>query len=206
VPRVDSKCARPSRWFCCSPVSPVSQDAGSSPEQAFPARIAARLRESGTKVVLENLGVNGFTTDDLEEVELPHVREFRPTLVTLAIGANDLVRGRDDDVYRVNIRRILGSITASGVPAARIVCLPQPDWARSPAARDFGDPDRLEKAIDRFKLVLRDEATKAGARYVDLAPLFRDEARAQLFAPDGLHPSAKSHDAWAAAIAPELPR
>jgi acyl-CoA thioesterase I len=179
---------------------------GSSPAQAFPARLAARLREGGAEVALENLGVNGFTTDDLIEVELPRVRAFAPTVVTLAIGANDLVHGTDVAAYRRNVRRILAELASARVPAARVVCIPQPDWARSPVARDFGDPDRLEKEIDRFNESLRDEATRAGARYVDLTPLFREEARQKLIAPDGLHPSAAAHDAWAAAIAPHLPR
>ncbi len=179
---------------------------GSSPEQAFPARIAARLRDGGAAVALENLGVNGFTTDDLLEVELPRMRAFAPTFVTLAIGANDLVRGRDATDYRANLKRIFAELRAAGVSPSRVICIPQPDWARSPAARDFGEPAELERRIDRFNGVFSEETGHVGARYLDLAPLFREEARQALVAADGLHPSAVAHDAWAAAIAPHVPR
>ena len=42
-------------------------------------------------VTLANPAVNGYTTDDLIEKELSLVASFLPTLVTLLIGANDMM-------------------------------------------------------------------------------------------------------------------
>jgi lysophospholipase L1-like esterase len=173
---------------------------GSSVDEAFPARIAARWNASGRAVTLRNLGVNGFTTQDLLDVELPEVRAFAPTLVTLAIGANDLVRGADPESYRSQLRRIFAALASAGVHGDRVVTIPQPEWSQSPAAADFGDAREIEARIVAFNAVLRDESQRAGARYVDLWPLMQSEAAAHMFASDGLHPSSAAHDAWASAM------
>ncbi len=170
---------------------------GSRPDEAFPARLASRLGARGAAVALENLGVNGYTTDDLITRELPRVAPFRPTMVTLAIGANDLVRGSSLERYRAQVRGILAAILATGVPAAHVYVLPQPDWSRSPAAADFGEPATIRAQIEAFNDALRAEAAAAGARWVDLFPTMRREAEAGMVARDGLHPSASAYDAWA---------
>jgi acyl-CoA thioesterase-1 len=178
---------------------------GSSPDAAFPARLAARWTSPRCVVALRNPAVNGFTTQDLLDVELPVVRPFGPSLVTLAVGANDLVRGRSLDQYRSQLGRIFEALAAAGVPGDRVVAIPQPDWARSPAARSFGDPEALHATIVAFNEALRAETEARGGRYVDLFPLMMEQARAGRVAGDGLHPDAGAHDAWAEALARQLP-
>jgi lysophospholipase L1-like esterase len=181
---------------------------GSLPQEAFPSRLAARWSAQGCAVTLRNPAVNGYTTQDLIARELPELEGFGPTFVTLAIGANDLVRGRDEAAYRAQVRRILAVVLPALGPAgaSRLVALPQPDWSLSPAAASFGDPAVLGARIARFNTVLREESEAAGARYVDLWPLFQRQAREGLLADDGLHPSAAAHDAWAEVLLLALPR
>lgn len=171
---------------------------GSTPAQAFPARLVDRWRATGCSLVLENVAVNGYTTDDLIATELPSIGSFHPTFVTVAIGANDIVRGRAIDAYRDNVRRILDAAKASG---ARVVVLPQPDWSRSPSAAPFGTERELADAIARFNAVLATEARAKGAEWVDLVPLMLQQAAKGQLASDGLHPSALAYDAWAAELA-----
>lgn len=173
---------------------------GNQPSDAFPSRLASLWRAHGRRVVLENLAVNGYTTEDVQEQELPEVAPFRPTLVTLAVGANDYVRGWSADVYRLHVRVLLRAIIDAGVAPDRIVALPQPEWSLSPAAAWFGDPRQIDAAIVAFNTILRDEARAAGALYVDLYPLMHQEAEAKMLAGDGLHPSARALDEWAAAL------
>ena len=115
---------------------------GSLPGAAFPAHLAERWRAT-RRVTLENLAVNGYTTDDVARLEVPAVAGFHPTLVTLAVGANDRVRGSSAEAYRAHVRAILRAIVDAGVPAQHIVTLPQPEWSLSPAAASFGDPRQL---------------------------------------------------------------
>jgi lysophospholipase L1-like esterase len=148
---------------------------------------------------LRNVAVNGYTTDDVIDEELPELGRFAPTFVSLAIGANDIVRGRTPEEYRANVRRILGAVKAAGV--RRIVTLPQPDWSLSPAARAFGEPAAIHARIVDANAILRDETAAVGGRYVDLFPLMESQAQAGMIARDGLHPSATAYQAWATELA-----
>ncbi len=177
---------------------------GSSPAEAFPARLVARWTTPRCAVTLRNPAVNGFTTQDLIDQELPLLRTFPPTWVSLAVGANDLVRGADVAQYRVQLGRIFDAIAASGVPASRVLVIPQPDWAHTPTGQRFGDTETLFARIVAFNDALRTLAVARGARYVDLFPLMREQARAGRVARDGLHPDAQAHDAWAEALAREV--
>ena len=122
-------------------------------------------------------------------------------MVTLAIGANDLVRGSPLERYRTQVRAILAAVLAAGVPAGRLFVLPQPDWSRSPAAAGFGDPHALAAQIEAFNEALRAETAAVGARWVDLFPRMRRQAEAGMVASDGLHPAAKAYDEWAEDLA-----
>jgi acyl-CoA thioesterase-1 len=169
---------------------------GSTPAQSYPARLSA-LASCG--VELRNVGVNGYTTDDVIEDELPELGRFKPTFVSLAIGANDIVQGRTPGEYREHVRQILAAVKASG--ARRIVSLPQPDWSLSPAARAFGDPSAIHARIVDANSILRDETLAAGGSFVDLFPLMETQARSGMLARDGLHPSTEAYDAWAVELA-----
>jgi lysophospholipase L1-like esterase len=173
---------------------------GGPREASFPARLAARVRAAGREVILRNLGVNGFTTQNLLDLELPAARGFAPSLVTLAIGANDLVRGADEVRYRAQVQRIFAALASAGIRGDQVVTLPQPDWSRSPAAADFGGAAEIAAAIARFNAVLAEESARVGARYVDLWPLMLRQADARMLADDGLHPDGSAYDAWAAAL------
>jgi lysophospholipase L1-like esterase len=128
------------------------------------------------------------------------VASFHPTVVTLAVGANDRVHGWSADVYRSHVRVLLRAIIDAGVAPDHIVALPQPDWSLSPAAAWFGDPAQIGADIVAFNAVLHEEADAAGVRYVDLYPLMHREAEAKMLARDGLHPAAHAHEEWAAAL------
>jgi lysophospholipase L1-like esterase len=151
-----------------------------------------------------NPSLNGYATEDLIREELPLARQVRPTLVTLLIGANDIVRGSDDRRYRSQLARIHRELLEAGVARVAIHALPQPDWSLSPAGASYGEPAAIARTIERFNEIARDEVERAGGRYVDLFPLMRDQARRGMLAPDGLHPSAEAHAQWAEALDPVL--
>jgi lysophospholipase L1-like esterase len=175
---------------------------GSPAPRAFPTRLADRWRTRGCVLDVQNVAVNGYTSDDVIAQELPVLCSFRPTFVTVAIGANDIVQGHSIEAYRINVRRILEAVTATG---ARVVVLPQPDWSRSPTAASFGTREVLAEVIRRFNAALAEEARATGATWVDLMPLMEQQALNGLLASDGLHPSADAYDAWAAELSRALP-
>jgi len=169
---------------------------GTSPDRSFPAVLVGIWRDDGARVELANPAVNGYTTDDLIAEELPLVASFHPDLVTVLIGANDIVQGTRVDRYRSQLARIHERIRADA-PDARAIGLPQPDWSLSPAASGFGDRAVIARTIERFNHIAREEVERAGGTWVDLFPLMREQAQRMMFAPDGLHPSAEAYAEWA---------
>src|SRR5262249_4449589 len=155
---------------------------GNPPSAAFPSRLASLWRAHRREVTLKNVAVDGYTSEDVLEQEIPHVAPFHPTLVTLAVGANDRVHGFSADVYRSNVRVLFRAIIAAGVAPNRIVALPQPDWSLSPAAAWFGDPAQIGADIVAFNGILREEAQTAGALYVDIYPLMHKQAEEKMLA------------------------
>src|SRR5437016_4855250 len=173
---------------------------GTTPDRSFPAMLARIWTERGRAVVLSNPAVNGYTTDDLIHEELPLVAAFSPTLITLLIGANDIVQGSSDDRYRRQLRSIHERIRADA-PDARVIALPQPAWSLSPAGAGFGRADEIAGKIERFNELARHEAERVRALWVDLFSLMREQGRKKMFAADGLHPSAEAYAEWARALA-----
>ena len=172
---------------------------GTTPDRSFPAVLINLWWDAGLECDLRNPAVNGYTTDDLIRDELPLVESYAPDLITLLIGANDIVAGSREDRYRSQLRRIHDRITANA-PSARRWALPQPDWSLTPAGASFGDPARIAATIERFNAIAREEAERSGARYADIFPLMREQMRKGMTAPDGLHPSAAAYAEWASAL------
>lgn len=172
---------------------------GSPPDLAFPSQLKRLLLKRGLDVRLENVAVNGYSTNEVIERELEALPRFRPDTVTLAIGANDLVRGDDARAYRENLKVIFAAIRKAGVK--RVLVLPQPDWSQSPVAAGFGEPAELRARIEAYNTILAEEAKAAGATYLELFPQFVEQAKQGLVAPDGLHPSPRAYAHWAESLA-----
>lgn len=181
---------------------------GTTPDRSFPAILVTRWWDEGIECDLRNPAVNGYATDDLIREELPLVESYRPTLVTVLIGANDIVAALRDEAavttraeerYRRQLGRIHDRI-AAGAPKAARYALPQPDWSLTAAGASFGDAAGIAHAIERFNAIAREEAERAGADYLDIFPLMREQMRSGMTAPDGLHPSAEAYAQWADAL------
>jgi lysophospholipase L1-like esterase len=180
---------------------------GTTPDRSFPAVLVSAWWDAGIECDLRNPAVNGYSTDDLIREELPLVESFAPDLVTVLIGANDIVAAlreqgavtpQAEERYQRQMRRIHERV-AAGAPAARLFGLPQPDWSVTPAGRSFGDPARIGKWIERFN-----EIERMRGSYVDIFPLMREQMETGMTAPDDLHPSAAAYWQWAGALKPHL--
>ena len=185
---------------------------GTTPDRSFPAVLVSAWWEAGMECDLRNPAVNGYTTEDLIRDELPLVEAFAPDLVTVLIGANDIVAAlrepggvtdATEERYRRQLRRIFERIRADA-PVARIFGLPQPDWSLTPGGSAFGDPSAVAKAIERFNDIAREECERAGGTFIDIFPLMREQMRTGMTAPDGLHPSAAAYWQWAGALKGDL--
>ena len=176
-----------------------------SVDQRFPNLLADALREQG--LPLDSpliIARTGWTTDELDA----GINETNPQgmydLVTLLIGVNNQYRGRDIEEYREQFRALLSrAIAFADGDADHVIVVSIPDWGVTPFAGDR-DSARIGDEIDAFNAVNREEATKAGARYVNITPISRlafDDRT--LIARDGLHPSGKMYRMWVELLLPE---
>jgi len=167
--------------------------------QNFPSLLTMKLtQETGIDVTLVNLGVNGYTTMDLIREELPVTRSARPELVSILIGANDIVQRSDEATYRARLAQIDEAVKALAVPVKRILAISIPDFSPLPGAAPFGSPAHLRARIDAFNDIARAEAASRGFLYADITTISREANQGNdWLASDGLHPGPAQHRAFA---------
>ena len=172
-----------------------------APTERWPEQLAARLPELE---LVANLGVNGFTSADVIEVELPQLPPLRPELVTLLIGVNDVVQYVPEPVYRGNVADILDELVRR-VGADRVLVVTTPDYTVTPAGADYGDPATQAAAIRRNNAINTELATARGIAVIDIYDIsLRAATDRSLVADDGLHPSGAQYALWVERIAPAV--
>ena len=174
-----------------------------TPDERWPDQLVARLRAAPTPLELvANLGVNGFTSRDVIEVELPALDGHRPELVSILIGVNDVVQGVPPATYRANVTTILDALLER-LPADRIVAVATPDYTVTPQGASYGDPAQQAAGIRGNNAILRELARERGIAWVDIHDLSLGAATDRtLVAGDGLHPSGAQYRLWVDRIAP----
>ena len=86
---------------------------GVAADEAFPARLEARLKSEGFAYRVVNAGVSGDTTaGGLRRVDW--VLRARPEVVIVALGANDGLRGQEPKAMRTNLDEIVRLLQAAG--------------------------------------------------------------------------------------------
>jgi acyl-CoA thioesterase I len=86
---------------------------GVAPDEAFPARLQARLRAEGYAYRVVNAGVSGDTTaGGLRRVDW--VLRASPDVVIVALGANDGLRGQSPQATRANLEEIVTRLQEAG--------------------------------------------------------------------------------------------
>jgi acyl-CoA thioesterase-1 len=172
-------------------------------EERWPNQLVARLGAAGPVLELvANLGVNGFTSRDVIDVELPRLGALRPEFATLLVGVNDVVQGVPEATYSSNAAVILDELLKT-LAADRIVAVGTPDYTVTPQGTAYGDPRLQAAGIRRNNAILRDLATDRGIAFVDIHDLsLKAEGDRSLVADDGLHPSGVQYALWIDRMAP----
>ena len=158
--------------------------------EAFPARLEARLRAQGIAAKVVNAGVAGDTTAG-GLARLDWALADKPDVVILELGANDALRGIDPATVRANLEAMISRIQASGAKLLLTGMLAPPNWGED-YRREF---DRIYPEL-------------AQAHGVALYPFLLDGVAmdARLNQPDGLHPNERGVAVLVDHIAPLVAR
>jgi lysophospholipase L1-like esterase len=143
----------------------LTHGTGASEETAYPAVLASL---TGRTVI--NAGVPGDTTGSALQ-RLPAVLdEYKPRLVLLCLGGNDMLRKQPDTATENNLRLLVQTIRASG---AEVVLIGVPAPTLFGGAPDFyarvAKDMRLPLEEDVFSDVLRDNRLKADPIHANAA-------------------------------------
>ena len=176
-----------------------------TPAERWPDQVAARLDSSAAPLeLIANLGVDGFTSRDVIEVELPQLPALDPDFVTLLVGVNDVVQGVPEPTYRENMAIIFDELLGR-LAATRILAVTTPDYTVTPRGGDYGDPAQQAAEIRRFNAAMSELASGRGIRVVDIHDISLEAATDRsLVADDGLHPSGAQYARWVDRIAPAI--
>lgn len=141
-------------------------------------RLAAR---TGRPVAVTSLAVDGATTADVAEQQVPAVGADAD-VVLVGVGVNDAVRGRSQARVRTATEALLAGV-ADAAPGAVVALLTCPDLASAPGMPGLLRPV-LGRSCRRVAIAQRAAATSAGALTVGAD----GHLPAAAFGPDGFHP------------------
>lgn len=168
----------------------------------WPNQLVRALRPDVTLDLEANLGVNGKTSAELIDDQLPRLDGLEPDFVTLLIGVNDVFRGGDAEAYEANVRTILDGLL-DRLPADRILVVSTPDYTLTPEGAKGAHAADKGAEIKRFNEILREETLARDISWVDISRVAdRVPDDPSLVARDGLHPSSKQYSGWVELIAP----
>jgi lysophospholipase L1-like esterase len=169
--------------------------------ERWPNQLVARV--PGLELVA-NLGVNGFTSRDLIEVELPQLDSLRPEFITVLVGVNDVVQGVPAATYRQNVVRILDD-AVDRVGAARVLVVTTPDYTVTPGGSDYGDPVQQAAGIRENNAIIIEIARGLRIEVVDIHDISLEAAMDRsLVTGDGLHPSGRQYELWVQRMVPRV--
>lgn len=100
---------------------------GVSPNDAFPAQLAARLKADGYDVTVDNGGVSGDTTAD-GLARFDWTMGDHPDIVLLELGANDMLRGLDPGRAEANLDAVLGKLKVAKIKVLLIGMRASTNW------------------------------------------------------------------------------
>jgi acyl-CoA thioesterase-1 len=150
---------------------------GVAPEEAYPARLAERLRLEGYRYRVVDAGVSGDTSaGGLRRVEW--ALRLSPAVVIVALGANDALRGQDLRATRANLEAIVRRFRSAGARVLLVGMRIPPNYG----ARYAGEFRDLYRAV-------------AQATGVPLMPFLLDGVAGdpRLNLPDGIHPTGEGY-------------
>jgi len=177
--------------------STVEGVGASGPSATYVSRVHERLRAHYPRARVVNLGAGGATSADVRTEQVERAVAFRPQLVTLSVGPNDVTTRVSLADYERNVDTILHRLAEVGTPV--VVVNLMPDLTLTPRFAGRPEADAVGRRAVAFNDVLRRKAREYGAAVVDLYEASRAEVPRQpwLVGADGYHPSDAGYARWA---------
>jgi len=167
----------------------------------WPRQLERMLRPVVPLELVTNLGQITKTSQDVLDEQLPIIESYQPDIITLQIGANDVVnRIVTMDDYRANVGAILDGLLAI-VPARRVLVVTTPDFTLTWGTRLTTRSEHVAEANE----IIEQAAADRGIEVIDISLISgRVHDDASLIHRNGLDPSEKQYAGWVELIAPRV--
>ncbi|HSE84331.1 MAG TPA: SGNH/GDSL hydrolase family protein, partial [Thermodesulfobacteriota bacterium] len=131
--------------------------------------------------------------EDIEvELNIALDAGVEPDIVTILVGANDIIAGVDPADFKSQLREVISEILDAS-PDAFIAIGNVPDLTQLPRFDDGEDPDVTIENIMAFNDVIEEVAAEFGISQ-NVVDLFSQVIEEDFVADDGFHPSDKGHE------------
>ncbi|MBP9069132.1 MAG: SGNH/GDSL hydrolase family protein [Bacteroidia bacterium] len=176
---------------------------GATEAESWPSILTKHLNEKSIKTeLLFNPSKNGYTTQNLIDIELPKFDKSDCNFTTILIGVNDWVREVSAEAFHENLNYIIDHVEKK-VGKRRIILITIPDFGVTPQGSLYGGGRNISKGIIEFNDIIKSEAVKRKILLVDIFLMTQGmKGKPDLIATDGLHPSAKEYALWEKTILP----
>jgi lysophospholipase L1-like esterase len=161
--------------------------------------------------VLYNFGIPGATTAQALHDEVPAAIAVHPTVVTVWLNVNDLIRGVSAVDYQAQLRQVLHGLRRGG--QAQVLVANTPDLGQLPAYRAclpnapaggpaclipdglLPTPQAVAATVDAYNAAINQAAKQEGATLVDLhLNGVQISQHPEWISADGFHPSGQGYE------------
>lgn len=153
----------------------LSAGYGIAAEQSWPSLLQQELKRKGSGYRVVNASISGETTLGGRQRIAKALKQYRPAVVILELGANDGLRGFGTADIEANLNELINAVSKAG---ARVLLI----GMRLPP--NYGEP-----YVTQFQNLFPRLAEK---RRVRLLPFLLDGIPPEQFQPDNLHPAAEA--------------
>ncbi|HLE24815.1 MAG TPA: SGNH/GDSL hydrolase family protein [Thermodesulfobacteriota bacterium] len=157
-------------------------------------RIRDALEEESFNVELRNLGILAAELDEINEAVDMLLSEIgsglvgNPDLITIWVGANDIISGVNPEEFESNLESVLVRLFAE--TTAFIVIANVPDLTQLPRFIENPSDNVTIERISAFNAIIESLAVEFDIPLVDL---FAEPIDDMLVSQDGFHPSNEGH-------------
>lgn len=139
--------------------------------------------------------VSGARSEHVVREQLKNLSQVKPTLVTVGIGANDVINFVDIEQFTRNFEEIISRLKSE--TDSTLIVMNIPDVSLAPVVPPELRPLARER-VTAFNKRIDAIASRESLTVVDLYSKSREfSLRAEFFSSDGFHPSDAGYDFWA---------
>lgn len=157
----------------------------SKPQYGYVGLIAEYLnKKTNKRIKVINLSVSGAKIEDVLNNQIPQLKQLKPNLITLDIGANDVANNYNSHTFLANFDALIAQLPKNSV----IGNIPY-----------FGGRIRKNSEATDANNHISDLAAKYGLAVADLQTITKNNNGINTYASDFFHPSDKGYINWAEA-------